>query len=284
MIRLGVDTLCWHLRLEKGAVTLEDVLDEAAGLEAEFVQVNLHHVRDRKLEDLGRLAARADELGLRLLASGDFLGQGRDGDAPALGIGRVHAWLERAVALGSPILRVVSGFYRAELMGRPELIEAERRYVVDVLRGALPAADAAGIALLLENHSDFTVDEYRSLVAEAGGSTGVFLDLINPIAALDDPVPVVQALAPLARAGHVKDYVFESIPTDDGYHRRGFAVRYRYPGEGVADLGLLTSTLRDSLDGRDFDLSVEGLDNQVDVDDQRERLRPALVLLRRLTA
>ena len=128
------------------------------------------------------------------------------------------------------------------------------------------------------------MDEYRSLVAEAGGSTGVFLDLINPIAALDDPVPVVQALAPLARAGHVKDYVFESIPTDDGYHRRGFAVRYRYPGEGVADLGLLTSTLRDSLDGRDFDLSVEGLDNQVDVDDQRERLRPALVLLRRLTA
>ena len=284
MIRLGVDTLCWHLRLEKGAVTLEDVLDEAAGLEAEFVQVNLHHVRDRKFEDLGRLAARADELGLRLLASGDFLGQGRDGDAPALGIGRVQAWLERAVALGSPILRVVSGFYRAELMGRPELIEAERRYVVDVLRGALPAADAAGIALLLENHSDFTVDEYRSLVAEAGGSTGVFLDLINPIAALDDPVPVVQALAPLARAGHVKDYVFESIPTDDGYHRRGFAVRYRYPGEGVADLGLLTSTLRDSLDGRDFDLSVEGLDNEVDVDDQRERLRPALVLLRRLTA
>ena len=284
MIRLGVDTLCWHLRLEKGAVTLEDVLDEAAGLEAEFVQVNLHHVRDRKLEDLVRLAARADELGLRLLASGDFLGLGRDGDAPALGIGRVHAWLERAVALGSPILRVVSGFYRAELMGRPELIEAERRYVVDVLRGALPAADTAGIALLLENHSDFTVDEYRSLVAEAGGSTGVFLDLINPIAALDDPVPVVQALAPLARAGHVKDYVFESIPTDDGYHRRGFAVRYRYPGEGVADLGLLTPTLRDSLDGRDFDLSVEGLDNQVDVDDQRERLRPALVLLRRLTA
>ncbi len=148
-------------------------------------------------------------------------------------------WLERAVALESPILRVVSGFYRAELLGRPELIEAERRYVVSVLRGALPAADAAGVALLLENHSDFTVDEYRSLVAEAGGSTGVFLDLINPIAALDDPCRSSRALAPLARAGHVKDYVFESIPTDDGYHRRGFAVRYRYPGEGVADLPLL---------------------------------------------
>ena len=34
-------------------------------------------------------------------------------------------------------------------------------------------------------------------------AAGVFLDLINPIAALDDPLPVVQALAPLATAGHV---------------------------------------------------------------------------------
>jgi len=284
MIHLGVDTLCWHLRLERAAVTLEDVLEQAAGLGSDFVQVNLHHVRDREVAKLRTLAARADELGLRLLVSGDFLGEGRNGDSPAMGIGRVHAWLERAVALESPVLRVVSGFYRAELMGRPELIEAERRYVLSVLRGALPAVDAAGVALLLENHSDFTVDEYRSLVTEVGGSSGVFLDLINPIAALDDPVPVVRALAPLARAGHVKDYVFESIPTDDGYHRRGFAVRYRYPGEGVADLPLLMALLREGVGNRDFHLSVEGLDNHADVDDQRERLAPALELLRSLAA
>ena len=282
MIHLGVDTLCWHLRLEAGAVTLEEVLDATAELGSDFVQVNLHHLRGRELADLRKLAERAGELDLRLLASGDFLGQGRNGDSPDVGVGRVHAWLERAVALGSPILRVVSGFYRAELMGRPELIEAERRYVGSVLRGALPTADAAGVALLLENHSDFTVDEYRSLVAEAGGSAGVFLDLINPIAALDDPAPVVRALAPLAPAGHVKDYVFESIPTDDGYHRRGFAVRYRYPGEGVADLPLLMTALQDGVGARDFHLSIEGLDNYADRDDQAERLAPALALLRSL--
>jgi sugar phosphate isomerase/epimerase len=284
MIRLGVDTLCWHLRLENRSVAVEVVLEQAAELGAEFVQVNLHHVREREIGDLRALAARGDSLGLRLLASGDFLGEGRNGDLPALGVGRVHDWLERAMALGSPILRVVSGFYRADLMTKPELIDAERRYVVSVLQEALPAADAAGVALLLENHSDFTVDEYRSLVAEAGGSTGVFLDLINPIAALEDPVPVVRALAPLARAGHVKDYVFESIPTDDGYHRRGFAVRYRYPGEGVADLPLLVSVLREGIGERDFHLSVEGLDNHADVDDQRTRLAPALALLRSLLA
>ncbi len=284
MIRLGVDTLCWHLRLENGAVTVEDVLEAAHALECEFVQVNLHHVRRHEVDDLRRLAARAESLGLRLLASGDFLGQARNGDEPDVGIGRVHAWLERAVALGSPVLRVVSGFYRAELQGQPDLIEAERRYVVSVLRGAMPAADEAEVALLVENHSDFTVDEYRSLVADAGGSTRVFLDLINPIAALDDPVPVVTALAPLAVAGHVKDYVFESIPTDDGYHRRGFSVRYRYPGEGVSDLGALMAALRAGVGQREFHLSVEGLDNYADRDDQRDRLAASLGLLRRLAA
>jgi sugar phosphate isomerase/epimerase len=113
---------------------------------------------------------------------------------------------------------------------------------------------------------------------------GVFLDLINPIAALDDPLAVVEALAPLALAGHVKDYVLESIPTDDGYHRRGFAVLYRYPGEGVADLPALMAALRTGAGEHDVWLTIEGLDNRADVADQTARLGPSLALLRDLAA
>ncbi len=282
-IRLGVDTLCWHLRLESGAVTPEQVLDDAAKLGAECVQVNLHHLRSRDLAGVGALAERGRELGLTLLASGDFLGRGRDGDALSVGVGRIEAWLERAVALGSSTLRVASGFYRAELFDRPDLVEVERRYVSGVLGEAAPLASAAGVVLLLENHSDFTAAEYRSLLDEVGGdSVGVFLDLVNPIAALDDPVPVVEALAPLARAGHVKDYEFRSIEQPDGYHRRGFEVLYRYPGEGVAPLPALVAALRRGIGEREYFLTVEGLDNHADVDDQRARLGPSLALLREL--
>jgi sugar phosphate isomerase/epimerase len=285
VLRLGVDTLCWHLRLESGDTTVEQVLEEAASLGAACVQVNLHHVRGEDLERLAALAERARVLGLELLASGDFLGRGREGDEPAVGIGRIAQWLERAAALGSPLLRVVSGFYRADLAGRPEAIEAERRYVSEVLRASAPAAERAGIVLLLENHSDFTVGEYETIVRDAAsGSVGVFLDLINPVAALENPVDVVERLAPLARAGHVKDYVFDSIPTDDGYHRRGFQVLYRYPGEGVAQLPALVDALRRGVGERPFNLTVEGLDNQADVDDQRERLAPSLALLEELAA
>jgi sugar phosphate isomerase/epimerase len=282
-IRLGVDTLCWHLRLETGSISPSQVLEEAADVGAETIQVNLHHVRGLELEELETLAERGRDLGLELLASGDFLGRGREGDEPSVGVGRIEAWLERALALRSPLLRVVSGFYRADLAGRPELIEAERRYVCAVLRGSAPAAEGAGVSLLLENHSDFTASEYEGIVADVGSErVGVFLDLINPVAALEDPVAVVERLAPLAHAGHVKDYVFRSLPTDDGYHRRGFEVLYRYPGEGVADLPRLLAALRRGVGERSFFLTVEGLDNRADVADQRERLAPSLARLREL--
>ena len=283
MIALGVDTLCWHLLLERRETTVERVLEQAAELDCACVQLNLHHVRDRPVSELAGLRVRAEELGLQLLASGDFLGQARAGDEIGVGVGRIEGWLERASAIGSPLLRVASGFYRAELFGDPGAIESERRYVVGVLAESRSRAETAGIRLLLENHSDFTVSEYRSIIEELGGdSVGVFLDLINPIAALDDPLPVVEELAPLAAAGHVKDYVFRSIQTDDAYHRRGFEVLYRYPGEGVAPLAALVRALRAGVAERTFFLTVEGLDNRAGVHDQVDRLRASLALLRGL--
>ena len=213
-----------------------------------------------------------------MLASGDPLGGAHRGEAPAAAATRVEGWLERAAALGSPILRVASGFYRADLAGVPGAIEAERGWTIEALGAALPAARAAGIVLAIENHSDFTVAEYRSIL-EAVDGVRVFLDVINPVSALEDPEPVVRGLAPLAVAGHVKDYALESVWTDGRYHRRGFDVRWRYPGEGVADLPALLAALGD----RDLHISVEGLDNRADVRDQVERVGRSLALLRGLT-
>ncbi len=282
-ILVGTDTLCWHLRLETGRVSVEDVLDASAALGADGVGVNLHHVRTHR--DLPALGARARDLGLRLGASGDFLGAARRGDTVAAGVDRVRRWLEGAVDLGSDYLRVASGFYRAELAGQPDLIERERELVTAILAATADEARAAGVILLLENHSDFTIAEYRRIVDDVGRDRiGVFLDVINPIAAFDDPTDVIVELAPLARAGHVKDYLLESIQQPDGYHRRGFSVLYRYPGEGQADLPGLLAALRAGIDpSRPYLLTIEGLDNRAEVDDQVARIGPALALVRSLT-
>ena len=284
-IAIGVDSLCWHMRLEAGAITIELVLEQAAALEAPVVALNLHHVRERSLQQLAALRGRARNLGLRLLAQGDFIGSPRLGDDVSAGVARVDAWVERAAALESPSLRLVSGFYRAELAGKPELIEAERRYVTDVLEDASERADAAQVRLLLENHSDFTVDEYERIVRDVGpGRIGVFLDLINPIVTFDDPSRAIERLAPLASSGHVRDFELRSIQQPDHYHRRGFEVLYRYPGEGVAPIAALVTLLAQTVGSRPYDLVIEGLDSRADVDDQIERLRPALGYVRGLLA
>jgi sugar phosphate isomerase/epimerase len=283
-LTLGADTLCWHLRIEAGDLTVEEVMVEAREAGADYVQLCLHHVRDRSITELGALAGRAEDSGLRLLASGDQLGGARFGERPSAGTERALAWLERAVALGSPILRVCSGFYRADLAGSPQAIDAERAWMVDALGGAVADAAAAGVTLAVENHSDFTADEYAAMLAELDDDrVRVFLDLVNPISAFEQPAPVIRRLAPLAVAGHVKDYELVSIPTDDAYHRRGFSVMWRYPGEGVVDLRTLLGALAEGLSARELPISVEGLDNRADVRDQPERVTRSLALLRRLT-
>jgi sugar phosphate isomerase/epimerase len=282
-IALGVDSLCWHMRLVSGAVTMEAVLADAASLGASVVTLNLHHVRERSVSKLRELHGRARQLGLRLLAQGDFIGSPRLGDAVSVGVTRIHEWVERAAALESPSLRLVSGFYRAELAGKPGLIEAERRYVGEVLARASENARAAGVRLLLENHSDFTVDEYERIVRDVGPDRmGVFLDLINPLVTFDDPVRAIERLAPLASSGHIRDFELRSIQQPDHYHRRGFEVLYRYPGEGVAPLAALLTKLVHVVGDRPYDLSIEGLDSRVEVDDQLERLGPALAHVRGL--
>jgi sugar phosphate isomerase/epimerase len=282
-ITLGVDTLCWHMRLASGAITIERVIEDAASLQAAVVALNLHHVRERSLSQLRELLGRADSLGVRLLAQGDFIGSPRRGDDVSTGVARIDEWVERAAALESPSLRLVSGFYRAELASQPELIEAERRYVSNVLARAAENASASAVRLLLENHSDFTIEEYERIVHEVGRDRmGVFFDLINPIVTFDDPMRAIERLAPLASSGHVRDFELRSIQQPDNYHRRGFEVLYRYPGEGAAPTTALVTKLKQVVGDRAYDLVIEGLDSRAERDDQVERLSPALAFLRRL--
>jgi sugar phosphate isomerase/epimerase len=278
-IVLGVDTLSYHCRLATGEIALEDVLREVADLGAAFVQVNAVHVRERPQAGLEALRDLAGELGLEITLSGDVVGRAGNGDTVESGVERIRAWAALAEALGSPFVRVSSGFYRNELLAHPERIAVEQQYVTDTLRRA--ATDVPGeTTILLENHSDFTSQEYTQIIDGVGSDrVAVFLDLINPISALQDPLPVIRALAPLAPAGHAKDFRIESRYVEDRFHRRGFDVQWCYPGEGVADLRSLMGVLVGTEREQPYRLSVEGLDNHPGVADQRARLAASLQFL-----
>ena len=73
-----------------------------------------------------------------------------------------------------------------------------------------------------------------------------------------------------------------SVHQPDRYHRRGFDVRYRYPGEGVAPLAALVDALSATVGDRPYDLLIEGLDSTADTLDQHERLATCMPLMRDL--
>jgi sugar phosphate isomerase/epimerase len=283
-IVLGVDTLSYHCRLAGGEIALEEVLREVADLGGGFVQLNAVHLRDRTSGQLDELRVLSSDLGLGLTLSGDVVGRAGDGDTVESGVDRVLRWARLAVHIGSPFVRVSSGFYRNELLGTPERIRAEQRYVTDVLAAAA-SRTPDNVQVLLENHSDFTPEEYVEIIERVGSErVRVFLDVINPITMLLDPLPVVRQLAPWAPAGHAKDYRLVSRYVEDRFHRRGFDVQYCYPGEGVADLESLVGTIAASTQEGPYLLSIEGLDNHPGVADQRDRLTRSLEFLRTLLA
>jgi sugar phosphate isomerase/epimerase len=280
-ILLGVDTLSYHCRLVEEELSLEDVVREVADLGAAFVQLNAYHLRFRSPAELAAVRTLADELGVGLTLSGDVVGRAADGDTVEEGVGRILAWAGVAEAIGSPFVRVSSGFYRNELLPYPERIRAEQEYVIETLSRAAEVVPA-DVQVLLENHSDFTAAEYVEIIERVGRErVGVFLDVINPVTMLLDPLPVVRQLAPWAPAGHVKDYRLISHYVEDRFHRRGFEVAYCYPGEGVADLAALIGVLAAAPRDTPYRLSIEGLDNHPGVADQRERLAGSFRTLRR---
>lgn len=280
-IALGVDTLCYHCRLDAREISVQEVLEEVADLGFEFLQLNAVHLRDFDDRDVAAFRRAADDRGMPLTLAGDVIGR-PENDTPQAGAERIKRWAALARQLGSPYVRVSSGFYRNEVMGDQKAIDAHKNYIIEALNAYVDAEPDGDTLVLLENHSDFTPEEYGDIIAGVDARrVGVFLDVINPVTMLLDPLPVVQKLAPLASAGHVKDFRMVSQYVEGKFHRRGFDVQYCYPGEGVAALPALIQALQAS-PAEPYMLSIEGLDNRRGVADQRERLAASAAALRPL--
>ncbi|MBI3472418.1 MAG: sugar phosphate isomerase/epimerase [Candidatus Solibacter usitatus] len=90
----------------------------------------------------------------------------------------------------------------------------------------------------LENHKDWTVDEMAALMKEFSSEyLGVCLDTGNNISLLDDPMDVVERLAPYAISTHLKDMGVES-------YKDGFLLSEMPMGEGFLDLKRVVQVIR----------------------------------------
>jgi 3-oxoisoapionate decarboxylase len=92
--------------------------------------------------------------------------------------------------------------------------------------------------LAIENHKDWTADEMVALMkAKASPWLGVCVDTGNNIALLDDPMALVEALAPYAISTHIKDMGVASYPD-------GFLLSEMPLGDGMLDVRRIVDTIR----------------------------------------
>ena len=103
---------------------------------------------------------------------------------------------------------------------------------------AAPVVARHDIRLAVENHKDWRADELLAVLKRVGNDhVGVCLDTGNSIALLEDPMEVVETLAPRAFTTHFKDMGLEE-------YRQGFLLAEVPLGTGILDLPRVVRTVR----------------------------------------
>ncbi|HEV2492857.1 MAG TPA: TIM barrel protein [Terriglobia bacterium] len=103
---------------------------------------------------------------------------------------------------------------------------------------ALPIVEKHRMPLGLENHKDWTASELVSLMkAYSSEYLGVCLDTGNNLSLLDDPMDLVESLAPYAFSTHFKDMAVEEYP-------EGFLLAEVPLGQGFLNLRHAVDVIR----------------------------------------
>jgi sugar phosphate isomerase/epimerase len=204
-------------------------LEHCHTLGARGVQVGIG-VRDEA--DCERLRGRAAALGMDLEG---IVRLPRDRDD----LERFGAELQSAKRAGATVVRtaILSG-RRFETFATAAAFQSFADGALRSLALAEPAAARAGVRLAVENHKDWRADELVAIVKRIESAhIGVCVDTGNSIALLEDPMEVVEALAPWAVTTHLKDMAVQE-------YDKGFLLAEVPLGEGFLDIRRMVRTLR----------------------------------------
>jgi sugar phosphate isomerase/epimerase len=103
---------------------------------------------------------------------------------------------------------------------------------------AEPVLAKHGIRLAIENHKDWLVPELLDLVQRISSQhIGICVDTGNNLALLENPMAVVEVLAPFAFSSHLKDMAVQE-------YDEGFLLSEVPLGEGFLDLPRITALLQ----------------------------------------
>ncbi|MGH9610821.1 MAG: sugar phosphate isomerase/epimerase family protein, partial [Bryobacteraceae bacterium] len=106
------------------------------------------------------------------------------------------------------------------------------------IEAAVPLLERYKIPLGLENHKDWTADEFTALMEKyATEYLGVCLDFGNNISLLDEPMEAIRKLAPYTTVTHMKNI-------DVRRYEGGFLLSEVVPPDGMLDLPAIIEIIR----------------------------------------
>jgi sugar phosphate isomerase/epimerase len=204
-------------------------LDHAHSLGARGVQVGLGPLGD----------AAADALRERAKAASMYLEGITALPRDDADLARFEAEIRAAKRAGAEVVRsVMLSGRRYETFATAAAFRRFAEASAHALSLAAPVAARHGMLLAIENHKDWRADELLDILKRVGNEhAGVCLDTGNSIALLEDPMEVVDALAPRAFTTHFKDMGLEE-------YRQGFLLAEVPLGTGILDLPRAVRTLR----------------------------------------
>ncbi len=157
----------------------------------------------------------------------------------------------RAKEAGARVLRsVCSNGRRYENLHSAAEFEIMQKGAMTALKLAEPVLRKQGVKLALENHKDWRSKELAAMMKEISSEwIGVTLDFGNNMALMEDPMDVVQTLAPYVVSTHVKDMGVEA-------YADGFLLSEVPLGKGVLDLPTMVAICKKSNPAVTFNLEM----------------------------
>ncbi len=145
-------------------------------------------------------------------------------------VGRFEKELRTAKDAGATIFRSATGGRRYELFSSLEEFKHFKDAAFRSMTLAEPIARRHRVKIGIENHKDFHAAELAEILGRISSPhLGACVDTGNSIALLEDPMQVVETLAPYAVTTHIKDMAVQETST-------GFLLSEVPLGQGMLDL------------------------------------------------
>lgn len=202
-----------------------DLLEHTAKIGAGGVQITFSDWKD---DFASSVREKADKL--ELYVEGSIAVPKNEGE-----VERFERNILNAKTAGMKVVRTVcSTGRRYEVLKSQEEFDLMYKNAITSLKLAEPILRKHQVKLAVENHKDWRADELISIMKVLNSEwIGITLDFGNSMALLEEPMTVVEKLAPYTFTTHVKDMAVED-------YANGFLLSEVQMGNGICDLKKMT--------------------------------------------